>query len=44
MLDPDTLELVRNTTAAAHDKKAFNVTALDVSDLTSFTDAFILCS
>ncbi len=44
MLDPDTLELVRNTTAAAHDKKAFDVTALDVSDLTSFTDAFVLCS
>ncbi len=44
MLDPDTLELVRNTTAAAHDKKAFDVIALDVSDLTSFTDAFVLCS
>lgn len=44
MLDPDTLELVRNTTAAAFDKKAFDVTALDVSDLTSFTDAFVLCS
>ncbi len=44
MLDPDTLELVRNTTAAAHDKKAFDVTALDVSGLTSFTDAFVLCS
>ena len=44
MLDPDTLELVRNTTAAAHDKKAFDVTTLDVSELTSFTDAFVLCS
>ncbi len=44
MLDPDTLELVRNTAAAAHDKKAFDVIALDVSDLTSFTDAFVLCS
>lgn len=44
MLDPDTLELVRNTTSAAHNKKAFDVTALDVSDLTSFTDAFVLCS
>lgn len=44
MLDPDTLELVRHATAAAHDKKAFDVTALDVSALTSFTDAFVLCS
>lgn len=44
MLDPDTLELVGNTTAAAHGKKAFDVTALDVSELTSFTDAFVLCS
>jgi len=44
MLDTDTLELVRNSTAAAHDKKAFDVRALDVSELTSFTDAFVLCS
>lgn len=44
MLDPDTLELVRTTAEAAHDKKAFDVTTLDVSELTSFTDAFVLCS
>ena len=44
MLDPDTLDLVRQVTAAAHDKKAFDITALDVSALTSFTDAFVLCS
>ncbi len=44
MLDPDTLELVREIVAAAQDKKSFDITALDVSDLTSFTDAFVLCS
>ena len=44
MLDPDTLELVREILAAAHDKKAFDISALDVSGLTSFTDVFVLCS
>ncbi len=44
MLDPDTLDLVRKIVAAAHDKKAFDVAALDVSGLTSFTDVFVLCS
>lgn len=44
MLDSDTLELVRQITETAHDKKAFDITALDVSNLTSFTDVFVLCS
>ena len=44
MLDADTVELVREIVAAAHDKKAFEITALDVSGLTSFTDVFVLCS
>jgi len=44
MLDSDTLELVQEILAAAHDKKAFDITALDVSGLTSFTDVFVLCS
>ncbi len=44
MLDPDTLELVQEILAAAHDKKAFDISALDVSGLTSFTDVFVLCS
>jgi len=44
MLDDDTLKLVRLATAAAQDKKAFEVAILDVSEVTSFTDAFVLCS
>ena len=44
MLDSDTLELVHGATAAAYDKKAFDILALDVSNLTSFTDVFVLCS
>lgn len=44
MLDDDTLNLVRLATTAAQDKKAFDVTVLDVSEVTTFTDAFILCS
>lgn len=44
MLDTDTTELVNQATAAAFDKKAFDVLALDVSEITSFTDAFVICS
>jgi len=44
MLDSDTLELVQGATAAAYDKKAFDIIALDLSGLTSFTDVFVLCS
>jgi ribosome-associated protein len=44
MLEPETLNLVRLATAAARDTKAFELAILDVSAVTSFTDAFILCS
>lgn len=44
MLDDDTLKLVRLATAAAQDKKAFELAILDVSEVTSFTDAFVVCS
>ncbi len=44
MLDDDTLKLVRLATAAAQEKKAFELAILDVSEVTSFTDAFVLCS
>ncbi len=44
MLDDSTLNLVRLATAAAQDKKAFELAILDVSEVTSFTDAFVLCS
>jgi len=44
MLDSDTLELVHTAAMAADDKKAFDIIALDVSALTSFTDVFVLCS
>ena len=44
MLDHDTLNLVRLATIAAQDKKAFELAILDVSEVTSFTDAFVLCS
>lgn len=44
MLDDSTLNLVRLATAAAQEKKAFELAILDVSKVTSFTDAFVLCS
>lgn len=44
MLDPDTREILQLAAHAAVDKKAFEITALDVSEVTSFTDAFLLCS
>jgi len=44
MLDTDTREILCAAASSAQDKKAFELTALDVSDVTSFTDAFLLCS
>lgn len=44
MLDADTLELMKLVAATAAEKKAFDILALDISGLTSFTDAFLLCS
>ena len=44
MLTDDTLGALRVAAAAAHDKKAFRLTAIDVDGLTSATDAFLICS
>lgn len=43
-MDPDTLKLIQTAAQAAADKKAFGILGLDLSGLTSFTDAFLLCS
>ena len=44
MLPADTVALLRAATGAAIDKKAFQLVVLDLSQLTSFTDAFLICS
>lgn len=44
MLAAETLEPLRTAAAAAVDKKAFHVDGLEVTDVTSFTDAFLICS
>ena len=44
MTDPDTLELLKTAAAAAHDKKAFELVALDLEGLTSYTDSLMLIS
>ncbi|HOC42798.1 MAG TPA: ribosome silencing factor [Thermoanaerobaculales bacterium] len=44
MLAPEVLEPVRLTVAALLDKKAFQVVCLELSELASFADAFVLCS
>jgi len=44
MPGPDLLEPVRIAVAAALDKKAFQVVCLEVSELTSVADFFVLCS
>jgi ribosome-associated protein len=43
-LDADTLNTIALAARAATDKKAFDVVGLDVGDLTSYTDGFLLCS
>lgn len=43
-MDADTLELLQTAALAAAEKKAFKILGLDLSGLTSFTDAFLLCS
>lgn len=43
-MDADTLQLIQTAARAAADKKAFGILGLDLSGLTSFTDAFLLCS
>jgi ribosome-associated protein len=44
MLPADTVELLKEAAAAALDKKAFQLVVLDLSQLTSFTDSFMICS
>lgn len=44
MLSPDTLGPLKIAAQAAHDKKAFHLVGLEVSDLTSYTDSFLVCS
>jgi len=44
MIDSDTFELVKIAARKASEKKAFDILGLDVSELSSFTDAFLLCS
>jgi ribosome-associated protein len=44
MLAGETLDLLRTAAAAAADKKAFQVVCLEVADLTSYADGFLLCS
>lgn len=44
MLSAETLEIIRTAAAAAVDKKAFQIVCLEVGDLTSYADSFLLCS
>jgi ribosome-associated protein len=44
MLDADTLSKIEIAARAATDKKAFDLVGLEVGDLTSYTDCFLLCS
>ena len=44
MLDADTLSKLEIAARAAADKKAFDLVGIDVADLTSYTDSFLLCS
>lgn len=44
MLDAEILEQIRIAAQAAVDKKAFDLLGLDVAELTSYADGFLLCS
>jgi ribosome-associated protein len=44
MLAADTLEKLQIAARAAVDKKAFDLVGLDIAELTSYTDGFLLCS
>jgi len=44
MLDADTLSKIGIAARAATDKKAFDLVGLEVGELTSYTDSFLLCS
>jgi ribosome-associated protein len=44
MLTADVIEMIRTAATAAREKKAFDLVALDVSELSSFADGFLVCS
>lgn len=44
MLDADTLAKIGIAAVAAADKKAFDLVGIEVGELTSYTDGFLLCS
>lgn len=44
MLPAETMESIRLAVRAAMDKKAFQLVGLEVAELTSYTDSFLLCS
>ena len=44
MLPTDILEPIQAAARAAADKKAFHIVGIEVGDLTSYTDAFLLFS
>ncbi len=44
MMSAETLEVIRAAAAAAVDKKAFQMVCLEVAELTSYADSFLLCS
>ena len=44
MLSHDVTRMLREAAAAALDKKAFQLVALDVTGLTSLADSFFICS
>ena len=44
MLPPETIDPMRVAAEAAAAKKAFQMVGLEVAELTSYTDSFLLCS
>jgi ribosome-associated protein len=44
MMAAETLEYLRTAASAALDKKAFQLVGLEVTELTSLADGFVLCS
>ena len=44
MLEADTLSKIGIAARAASNKKAFDLVGIDVGELTSYTDSFLLCS
>ena len=44
MAEEQLIQSLRTAAQAAADKKAFQIVALEVSDLTSYTDSLLICS